>query len=81
MADSPNDVTHLVIASATPVRPMVRFRMNAATMISRIMPLVRAVCRKHVSSTSRLSLPMRQTKNSATRTPSAADSVAVAMPK
>ena len=55
--------------------------MNAAMMISRIMPLTRAVETKQVRITSQVSLPACQTKNSAAITPSAALSVAVAMPK
>ena len=81
MPDRPRPVTHFVIASATPVRLIVRLRMKAAMMISRIMPLTRAVLMKQVRSTSQLSLPECQTKNSAAITPSAALSVVVAMPK
>ena len=45
-----------------------------------IMPVVRAVCRKQVSSIDHDRRPAFQAKNSATTTPSAADSVAVATP-
>ncbi len=44
VAEKPKDVTHFVIWSATPVRLMVRLSTKAAVMISRIMPLTRAVC-------------------------------------
>ncbi len=54
--------------------------MKAAVMISRIMPLVLAVCTKQCCSSYQLSLRLFQAKNSDAMTPSAADSVVVAKP-
>ena len=80
VADSPSEVTALVMVSATPDRLISRFSTKAAAKMSMIMPVVRAVCRKQVSSIDQLSRPAFQVKNKATTTPSAADSVAVANP-
>ncbi|MCY1536903.1 hypothetical protein D9M68_723790 [compost metagenome] len=77
---SPKEVTQAVIASATPVRLIAKLRMNAAVMISRIMPVVLAVCTKQCCSSSHVSFRLFQANSSEAITPSAADSVVVAKP-
>src|SRR5258705_510603 len=69
VAESPKEITHRVSVSATPVRLIVRFSTNAAVMMSRIMPLMRAIWLKQLWSSASENFPLRQTKKRAGTAP------------
>ena len=76
---NPISAIHPVIAWATPTRARVTLRIKAPVMISKTIPVVRAVWIKHRCRNLKFKEPDCQAKPNATITPIAADSVGVSV--